>query len=224
MPLPISNTELFSGKIVFNISSIGLAFRSAEAEVRSKKCSDGGDFCFILVHLSSRLDFLKRTFRSCEKDLVMLQKLKEALLGLKKEPGEVLLKSEPVKLACAALLARAAWLDGRLDQKEEDALLSLITQRFSLDVDEAQNLIIEATADVDNSNDIYRYTKVLRDAFNEAERIDLMEMLWQLVYSDGELHDFEATLMRRLAGLLYVDDRDSGLARKRALEKLGIAG
>ena len=49
-----------------------------------------------------------------------------------------------------------------------------------------------------------------------------MEMLWQLVYSDGELHDFEATLMRRLAGLLYVDDRESGVARKRALEKLGV--
>ena len=60
--------------------------------------------------------------------------------------------------------------------------------------------------------------------FFEEERIDLMEMLWQLVYSDGELHEFEATLMRRLAGLLYVDDRDSGLARKRALDKLGIAG
>jgi uncharacterized tellurite resistance protein B-like protein len=154
----------------------------------------------------------------------MLQKLKEALLGLKEEPREVLLKSEPVKLACAALLARAAWLDGRLDQKEEEALVSLITERFSLDTAETQNLIIEATADVDNSNDIYRYTKVLRDAFNEEERIDLIEMLWQLVYSDGELHDFEATLMRRLAGLLYVDDRDSGLARKRALDKLGIAG
>jgi uncharacterized tellurite resistance protein B-like protein len=177
-----------------------------------------------LVHLSSRSDFLKRTFKDCEKDFAMLQKLKEALLGLKEEPVEILLKSEPVKLACAALLARAAWLDGRLDQKEEDALVSLITERFSLDFAEAQNLIIEATADVDNSNDIYRYTKVLRDAFNEEERIDLMEMLWKLVYSDGELHDFEATLMRRLAGLLYVDDRDSGLARKRALDKLGIEG
>jgi uncharacterized tellurite resistance protein B-like protein len=49
-----------------------------------------------------------------------------------------------------------------------------------------------------------------------------MEMLWEIVYSDGELHDFEATLMRRLAGLLYVDDRESGSARKRALEKLGV--
>ena len=60
----------------------------------------------------------------------------------------------------------------------------------------------------------------MRDALDESERIALMEMLWQLVYSDGELHDFEATLMRRLAGLLFVDDRQSGAARKRALEKL----
>ena len=55
-------------------------------------------------------------------------------------------------------------------------------------------------------------------------RIDLMEMLWEVCYADGVLHDFEAQLMRRMAGLMFVDDRDSGAARKRALEKLGLAG
>jgi len=43
-----------------------------------------------------------------------------------------------------------------------------------------------------------------------------------VVYADGVLHDFEATLMRRLAGLLYVDDRDSGEAKKRVMLKLGL--
>ena len=75
---------------------------------------------------------------------------------------------------------------------------------------------------MDSGNDIYKYTKIVRNSFDDSERVALMEMLWQLVYSDGELHDFEATLMRRLAGLLYVDDRESGAARKRALEKLGV--
>jgi uncharacterized tellurite resistance protein B-like protein len=45
-------------------------------------------------------------------------------------------------------------------------------------------------------------------------------MLWELAYADGQLHDLEASLMRRLAGLLYVSDRDSGDARKRALRRL----
>ena len=95
-------------------------------------------------------------------------------------------------------------------------------ERFLITETEAQEIISEATKDVDNGNDIYKYTKIVRNSFDNSERVALMEMLWQLVYSDGELHDFEATLMRRLAGLLYVDDRESGAARKRALEKLGV--
>jgi len=50
-----------------------------------------------------------------------------------------------------------------------------------------------------------------------------VEMLWEVAYADGVLHEFEAQLMRRLAGLMFVDDRDSGLARKRTLDKLGLA-
>ena len=150
----------------------------------------------------------------------MFQKLKEALMGVNGEAVAASQDTDPVKLECAALLARAAWLDGHLDAKEEKALISLMVERFSLDETDAVNIVSEATADVNDRNDIYKYTKIVRDAFDESERIALMEMLWQLVYSDGELHDFEATLMRRLAGLLFVDDRQSGAARKRALEKL----
>ena len=150
----------------------------------------------------------------------MFQKLKEALMGANGEAASAQHATDPIKLACAALLARAAWLDGHLDAKEEKALISLMVERFSLDEIEATNIVSEATIDVNNSNDIYKYTKIVRDAFDEPERVALMEMLWQLVYSDGELHDFESTLMRRLAGLLFVDDRQSGAARKRAIEKL----
>jgi len=152
----------------------------------------------------------------------MLEYLKDALLGSKKSEKKSQKITDPVKLASAALLARAAWLDGKLDTAEEVALNRLMVERFSINETEAKEIIAEATEDVDNGNDIYKYTKVVRNSFDNSERVALMEMLWQLVYSDGVLHDFEATLMRRLAGLLYVDDRESGAARKRALEKLGV--
>ena len=48
----------------------------------------------------------------------------------------------------------------------------------------------------------------------------MMEMLWAVVYADGELDDFESNMMRRVAGLLYVDDRASGEARKRVLARI----
>ena len=52
------------------------------------------------------------------------------------------------------------------------------------------------------------------------ERIELIEMIWEVVYADGELHDYEANLLRRLGGLLYVSDRERGDARKRVLARL----
>ena len=51
-----------------------------------------------------------------------------------------------------------------------------------------------------------------------------MEMLWEVAYADGTLHDYEANLLRRLTALIHVTDRESGQARKRALAKLGLQG
>ena len=129
---------------------------------------------------------------------------------------------QAARLACAALLARAAWLDGSLDKSEETALINLIMRRFCLNKDEASKLLREAAEALETSNDIYRYTKVLRSNFDLDQRLKLIEMVWDVVYADGVLHEFEATLMRRLAGLLYIEDRDSGDARKRVLQKLGL--
>jgi uncharacterized tellurite resistance protein B-like protein len=50
----------------------------------------------------------------------------------------------------------------------------------------------------------------------------VIEMLWEVAYADGRLHDYEASLLRRVTGLLYVSDRDSGEARKRVLARLGL--
>ena len=125
-------------------------------------------------------------------------------------------------MACAALMTRAAWLDGTLDKVEEKALRDLMMKRFEISPGEADEILKAAADDLDTSNDLYRYTKDLRDNFDADERLKLIEMIWEVVYADGILHDFEATLMRRLAGLLYVDDRDSGEAKKRAMHKLGL--
>ena len=145
------------------------------------------------------------------------------LISLKKENEN---KSNSVdqegRLACAALMTRAAWLDGTLDKVEENALRDLMMKRFELSLGEADEILKAAEDDLDTSNDLYRYTKDLRDNFDADERLKLIEMIWEVVYSDGILHEFEATLMRRLAGLLYVDDRDSGEAKKRVMQKLGL--
>lgn len=154
----------------------------------------------------------------------MLARLKAALAARQSpEPPREEAGTDPAHLACAALLVRAAWLDGQLAESEQQALERTLAGRFALDSAEVRNVLGEAEDDLDDSVDLYRYTRVLRDSFDERERIELLEMLWEVVYADGTLHAYEAQLMRRLAGLMYVDDRDSGAARKRALARLGTA-
>ena len=72
------------------------------------------------------------------------------------------------------------------------------------------------------SNFVFKDEKnnfLINKNFNEDKKLLLIEALWEIVLSDGEIHDFESNLIRRLAGLLYISDVDSGNARKRDLDK-----
>ena len=122
---------------------------------------------------------------------------------------------EELHLAAAALMVEAARLDGRLDDDERRQIAAILRERFALD-DETVRLLIEAA--VGNG----ARPRTIRDHFTHEERVAMLEMLWEVAYADGELHDYEASLLRQVTGLLYVTDQESGAARKRALERLGI--
>ncbi len=132
-------------------------------------------------------------------------------------PGEL-------EIAATALLVESALMDGHFDSQERSKIAHLLSRRFALDDRAAENLIERAENKVRRSPQLYGFTRVVKDRFEYEDRIELMEMLWEVAYADGELHDFEASLMRRVAGLIYVSDRDSGAARKRVLERLEGAG
>lgn len=132
------------------------------------------------------------------------------------------LAQDELKLAAAALLVEAAVMDGTFDDAERAVITQLLMKRFTLDASEVQDLLSEAEATIANANELYTLTRTVKDNFEHAERIGLIEMLWEVVYADGKLDDYESNLVRRLAGLLYVSDRESGEARKRILDKLSI--
>lgn len=145
-------------------------------------------------------------------------------LGAGREPEARPRGGEAHQLAAAALLVEAASMDDSFDAAERATILSLLTGRFGLSAEEGEELLADAEAEVDRSNQLYAFTKPIKDAFDHEERIELVEMLWDVAYADGELHDYEASLIRRVTGLLHVSDRDSGAARKRALDRLGQQG
>lgn len=129
---------------------------------------------------------------------------------------------DELQVAAAALLVEGAQMDTEFDSDERTRIIDLVRARFGLSKTEAHSLVELANDRVANSSQLYGFTRIVKDHFDHDERVELIEMLWEVVYADGTLHDLEASLMRRIAGLIYVPDRESGAARKRALRKLGL--
>lgn len=129
---------------------------------------------------------------------------------------------EEKQLAAAALMVEAANLDSAFDDVERARIEALLENNFALSSDEAKALLAAGEEASSDSVEWQGFTRSIKDGFDQVERIALIEMLWEVAYADGELHDYEASLIRRVTGLLYVPDRESGEARKRVLARLGL--
>ena len=132
-------------------------------------------------------------------------------------------RSNRLHLAAATLLVEIARMDGAEEAgaAERRRMAELLARRFALSEEETSALIEEAEEEADRSAQLFAFTREIKDAFDYEERVELMEMLWDVAYADDHLHHLESSLMRRLAGLLHVDDRDNGEARKRVLARRG---
>jgi uncharacterized tellurite resistance protein B-like protein len=128
------------------------------------------------------------------------------------------------RLAAATLLVEAAMVDGALDGDERGRIVTLLGEHFGLPETEADRLLAKASAVQERSNQLYPFAKVIVDKFEALQRIEVIEMLWEVVFANNRQHDFKASLVRRVAGLIFVSDHDSGAARQRAMARLGLAG
>ena len=123
------------------------------------------------------------------------------------------------QLAISALLIEAAMMDGRMTDDEKTTILRLISEYFSLTETESKSLFDNAQNMQEVSNQIIHFTRTIKEGYSEEERLKLVEMMWEVVLADGIETDFEKNLMRRITGLLYIPDQQSGMARKQALKK-----
>ena len=121
-----------------------------------------------------------------------------------------------LQLAAAVLLVEAARMDDVVDDTERQRIAELIRWRFKLSSEATDALVGEALQVTEGAAQWYGFTATINGAFTPRERVMLVEMLWDVVYADGHVHDLEANMMRRVAALLHVSDTDSGAARRRA--------
>ena len=119
------------------------------------------------------------------------------------------------RLSAAALLVHAAVIDGEISPSERDRLHAVIKQGFGLDDETTNELVTKATAAEQESVDLYHFTRVLNRSLDEPGRARVIEMMWEIVYADGQRDELEDNLLWRAADLLGVSPRERIELRRR---------
>ncbi|MCB1503923.1 MAG: TerB family tellurite resistance protein [Hyphomicrobiaceae bacterium] len=152
----------------------------------------------------------------------MLEKLLGLLVG--KNPEVDANDEEALRIAVAALLIEAGRMDQRFEDRERQAIRGLLSERFALEGAELDRIFDEAEQRVQGSDQYYPFTSIICRSMDGPQRAQIIEMLWRVVYADGVLDAYEDALIRQVAALIQVDDRERAKARQRALAALGIEG
>jgi uncharacterized tellurite resistance protein B-like protein len=124
-----------------------------------------------------------------------------------------------LRLSVAVLLVEAARQDDTFDDKERAVITRLLTEKFALTPEECARLIAAGEARAGQMTQLHGDTSAVFEQMTPEERVTLIEMLWEVAYADGVLDPEEDLLIRRIAGLIYVSDRERVLARQRVLSK-----
>jgi len=131
------------------------------------------------------------------------------------QPSPAPLSEFDARLALAALLVRVARADNDYAPEEKARIDRILAARFDLDGAASAALRAEAEALEAEAPDTVRFTRAIKDAVAYEDRLGVIEALWSVVLADGARDDHEDALLRMVANLLGVNDRDSNLARQR---------
>ncbi len=109
-----------------------------------------------------------------------------------------------LRLACAALLVEVARADIKVKAEEMATISAAIRKTFELSVAETDELIRLAEDEASEATSYHQFTSLINANYDKAQKIHLLELLWEVVYADAELEKYEEHLVRKLADLLYV--------------------
>lgn len=135
----------------------------------------------------------------------------DALRSIFARPDATMLSMEP-KLAVAALLVHLAAIDGQVSEAERHALEGTLMDNYGLNQTEVRKLVDEATRQDQESVDFYRFTSALSSLEN-SEKLEIIRMMWQVVFADSRNHELEDNMVWRIAELIGVSSRDRTVLR-----------
>ena len=111
-----------------------------------------------------------------------------------------------------ALLIHAAKIDENYTDVEKNIIKKAVIDLYKIDSLEADKLVISGEKKENESNQILEFTKEVKK-YSMEFRLKIIEIIWKIVYSDGASDNYESNLIRRICGLLYISDKDSGIIK-----------
>tara|TARA_B100000700_G_C14379622_1_gene549764 strand:- start:104 stop:535 length:432 start_codon:yes stop_codon:yes gene_type:complete len=118
----------------------------------------------------------------------------------------------------AALLIHAAKIDQNYNDKEKKIIKKTLVD-LGIEKNATENIFGQAEKFESNSNQILEFTKEIKKTDHKF-KVKIIEVLWRIIYSDGNADNYETNLMRRLTGLLYIDDKTVGEIKKKIHSEL----
>ena len=121
-----------------------------------------------------------------------------------------------LRVATAVLLVEVTRADFSVELSERQRLRQLLEQQFELSVEELDALLEQAEADADRLVSIQHITRLINQHYDHAMKLRVIQMMWHMVYADGEKDHYEEHLIRQVADFLYISHSEFMQARHRA--------
>ena len=122
---------------------------------------------------------------------------------------------EKLQLATVALFLEMMQMDDRVEVKEQNIILSLINQNFSITTEQSTSLLQLAEQQRTQATDYYQFTSLINKEYSQEQKVRLIESLWKIAFIDGILDIQEEYLVRKIADLLYVPHSAFIMAKNR---------
>ena len=136
----------------------------------------------------------------------MIDLIKKIMGNKESEDGEKAEKRD-INLATCAILLELANADGKFNKQEKDDIIKIFKTKYNLSESEANELLKSSEAELEKSVDLWRFTNLINQNYSLEEKLKVIEIIWEVAYSDGKLEKHEDYLVHKLATLLRLNHK-----------------
>lgn len=129
---------------------------------------------------------------------------------------------QKLKVATAVLFLEMAYIDFDYSEKEEKEIAKTLVELFNLEFSEVDDLIEIAREQRNNNVDIWTFAGLIKSNFSHEQKINILEKLWILIYTDGKVDKFEDRLIRKISTLLGLEHGEMIAAKIKVQKNLNI--